>query len=266
MIGALRATLTSRLVLWRTPTLSLHWWLHRGWDGDNWWGLFHLDLTQQLVFLIHLVLFGLCMWRRQGGDSPSDITHVTHCGRQECGRAFANAKRTRPKQPLHFRRDGCIVVCIVQPRAAVFLLSQYCCSCAFWILIHRFDMQDRSQTSLILQLILGKKKKKERKTHEITSIIIVIIFPGLHLPLPAAATPLGCGSTVLFINHVVTNTVLSVAQHGVLWSHTHQLDKQYPTRARGQSERASELQLTLRVKVLLHLLQTNAVGTKLGSW
>ena len=45
-------------------------------------------------------------------------------------------------------------------------------------------------------------------------VIIVVVFPGLHLPLPATATLFGWRS--IFFN-IFTCAVLSVTQHRVLW-------------------------------------------------
>lgn len=51
--------LTRRLVLGWTSTFSLNWGLHGGGYWDNWRSLFHFNLTQHLIFIIHLLLLGL---------------------------------------------------------------------------------------------------------------------------------------------------------------------------------------------------------------
>lgn len=47
-------------------------------------------------------------------------------------------------------------------------------------------------------------------------VIIVIILPGLHLPLPAPATFFGGWSSIFVLN--ISHAILSMTQHGVLLS------------------------------------------------
>lgn len=96
---------------------------------------------------------------------------------------------------------------------------------------------------------------------ESTCVVIIVVLPGLHLSLPAPATLFGSWSSVFVLD--ISHAVLGMTQHGVLLS-TQLLTLEH-TRLKATAAQ-SQRRRTLRVKVLLHLLHTKAVGTKLGSW